>query len=141
MPNRRRTTRFDGTIRGRQTTCIGGKNLPKDFEALVDELRILKAAEEEAEKIVENARKEAEKIIREAEEQSAGVMSGKEEEIRKAAREVRQKAEAAVASEIDGLEQQYVSDVKKMKNKASENTDEAVAYIFDQVLKTKVARE
>lgn len=115
--------------------------MPEDFEALVDELETLKEAEEEAKKIMDNAQKEAEKIIREAEEWSATVMSGAEEEIRKAARDMRQEADAATTSEVDSLEQEYVSDVKEIKNKASKNTDEATAYILDQVLKTEVGRE
>jgi len=115
--------------------------LPKDFEALIDELKTLKEAEEEAKKIIDDAQKEAEKIIREAEERSATVMSGAEEEIRKAARDMRQEADAATTSEVDSLEQGYVSDVKEIKSKASKNTDEATAYILDQVLKIAVGRE
>jgi V/A-type H+-transporting ATPase subunit G/H len=115
----------------------GGRGMPKDFEALVDELKALKEAEEEAAKIVENAERDAEKMIREAEEQSANIMSETEEDIRKASRELRQDAHADTRSEADSLEKNYATDIKRIKNKASKNMEEAVAYVVNQALETK----
>ncbi len=115
----------------------GAKNLPKDFEALVDELKTLREAEEEAEKIVESAEREAEKMIQGTEEQSAAVMSEMEEEVRKAARAMREEADAEVKSETDNLEEDFISNIKEIKNKASKKAEEAVSYIFNQVLEAK----
>lgn len=112
--------------------------MAKDFEALVEELKNLKNAEEEAEKIVENAEREAEKIIRDAEEQAASLMSEAEAETKKAAQDMRQKADAAITSEVDNLEKEFIWKRREMKNKVSENINEAVSYIFNRVLKTEV---
>lgn len=110
--------------------------MPKDFEALVNELKILKEAEEEAKKIVENAKKEAEKMIRNTEEQSATIMSETEVEVRKAARDMRQEADAEITSKADNLEEGYRSEVKDITNKASKNIEEAVSYVLTQILET-----
>lgn len=112
--------------------------MSKDFEALVEELKSLRNAEEEAKKIIENAEREAEKMIREAEEQAASLMSKAEAETRKAAQDMRQKADAAIASELGDREKEFAAKRREMKNKVSENIDEAVSYIINRVLKTEV---
>ena len=111
--------------------------MPKDFEALVDELKALKEAEAEAGKIVENAERDAEKMIREAEEQSASIMSETEEDIRKASREMRQEAQSDTKTEVETLEKNYAADLKAVRKKASNSMEEAVSYIVDQALETK----
>lgn len=108
--------------------------MPKDFDILIEELKALRNAEDEARKIVENAEKEAEKIIRDAEEQAAALMSETEEDVRKAARTMRQKAGVSIDSEVDNLEKESISEMKELRDKASKNVDEAVSYILNQVL-------
>lgn len=66
------------------------------------------------------------------------MISETEAEIRKADQEMRQKADAEIASQVSNLEKAFMSDVKKMKNKASKNVDEAVSYTINRILKTEV---
>jgi vacuolar-type H+-ATPase subunit H len=108
---------------------------PKDFDALLDELKILKNAEEDAKRMIDNSNVEAEKIIRGAEEEAASIISQTETEIRKAARDLREDADAGIKSEVDSLEKEFAQEVKEIKAKASEKMDEAVSYVLDRVLK------
>ena len=112
--------------------------MPGDFDDLLSDLKILKKAEEEAEKIVEDANIEAEKTLRDAEEQAASVMSEIETEIRKAARDLREQANADTKSEIDSLEDNFIQEAKKVRNMASEKMTEAVSYVVKHVLETEV---
>lgn len=112
--------------------------MPGDFDDLLNDLRILKKAEEEAEKIVEGANIEAEKTLRDAEEQVASVMSEIETEIRKAARDLREQANVDTKSEIDSLEKGFIQEAKKVRNSASEKMREAVSYVVKRVLETGV---
>ncbi len=111
--------------------------MPKDFGDLVNDLRKLKTAEDEAKKIIDSANVEAEKIIRNAEEEAASKMSKTETEIRKAARGLREEINAEVTSEVDNLETAHAEEITEMRRRASEKTDEAVAYVVKQILKTE----
>jgi vacuolar-type H+-ATPase subunit H len=114
--------------------------LPKDFSDILNDLKILKNAEEEAKKIVETADFEAEKTIRDAEEQAASVVSEIETEVRKAARDLREEADVNITSEVENLEKEFVQDVKEMKDRASEKMDEAVSYVINRVLEIEVQK-
>ena len=134
MSDRRGEPRVYGFERNWNLIGYGGKTVPKDFETLIEELKVLRNAEDEARKIVENAEKEAEKTIRDAEEQAATMMSETEEDVREATRVMRQEADVSIDSEVDNLEKESISEMKEIRNKASKNIDEAVSYIFNQVL-------
>ena len=112
--------------------------LPKDFDDLVNDLRKLKATEDDAKKIVDAANVEAEKIIRDAEEAAASTISKTETEIRRATRGLREEADAEVAPEVNNLETAYAEEIKEIKSKASEKMDEAVSYVLERVLKAEV---
>ncbi len=112
--------------------------MPKDFDAFLNELKLLKDAEDDSKKIVDDANVEAERIVRDAEEEAASIISETETEIRKAARTFREETDAGVTSEVDTLEKEYVQEVKEIKNKASGRMDEAVSYVLDRVLETEV---
>ena len=57
-----------------------------------------------------------------------------EEDVREATRVMRQEADVSIDSEVDNLEKESISEMKEIRNKASKNIDEAVSYIFNQVL-------
>ncbi len=111
--------------------------MSKDFGDLVNDLKKLKKAEDDAKKIIDNANVEAEKIIRNAEEKAASTISEIETEIRKGGRILREEADADVASEVNNLETAYSEEIKEIRSKASEKMDEAVSYVLEMLLRSE----
>ncbi|MEM2921336.1 MAG: hypothetical protein QXF26_03360 [Candidatus Bathyarchaeia archaeon] len=108
--------------------------MPRSYRELVDELKLLRAAEEEAKKILDDAEKEADDITRKAELEASRLYSENEAEYRKERLRVQENMEKALMVEMAKLMDAIVEQRKSLRDRARSKEAEAISYILNKIL-------
>jgi len=114
------------------------KQMSRDFESLLEDLKTLKDAEEKAKEIIEKGENKANKIKSEAEVRASNAISEQKKRMRKTESALRADIEKELEAGINKIDSEYAEERSKIKQSSEERMEEAVSHVIDEVLKTTV---
>jgi vacuolar-type H+-ATPase subunit E/Vma4 len=114
------------------------RQMGRDFESLLEDLKSLKDAEEKAKEIIEKGEEEANKIKSEAEVKASNAISEQKKRMRKTESELRADIEKELEANINKIDTEYAEERGKIKQSSEERMEEAISHVIDEVLKTTI---
>ncbi|MDI3535072.1 MAG: V/A-type H+/Na+-transporting ATPase subunit [Thermosediminibacterales bacterium] len=102
----------------------------------VEEIKAIKEAEKEAEKILADAKRKAAQIVKEAKEEAENLIADTIKNAEAEGRILVQKAEESSKKEVDGIKSEYEQKWKAMEQQALKNMDKAVNFIVERIVKS-----
>ena len=100
--------------------------MPEDFAALIEDLKILKESEKAARKILDAARRNSEKMISDAEEEATRLLAKAETETRRLLEEVRKSSRKELEHERAKMRERHAKQVEKTQADAKRHRKKAV---------------
>jgi len=107
------------------------------FQDMLKELRYLKETEAQAQKIIDDSDKRAKDLVSDAESKAAMLLSENVEKRRQLEIQIRDEVEKEFRETLAKLEEDYVSERSKVKQRSEEHMEEAVRYLVRSLLATR----
>jgi len=104
---------------------------------MLKELRYLKEAEVQAEKIIEEADRRAKDMVSDAESKAAMLLSENVEKRRQLEIQIREEVEKEFRETLAKLEEDYVGERGEVKQRSEEHMEEAIKYLVRSLLATR----
>jgi vacuolar-type H+-ATPase subunit H len=112
--------------------------MSRNFESLLEDLKTLKDAEEQAQKTIEKAEDEANKIKSEAEIRASNAISEQKKRMRKTETTLRADIEKELEAGIKKIDAEYAEERSKIKQSSEKRLEQAISHVIDEVLRTTI---
>lgn len=107
------------------------------FEDMLKELRYLREAEAQAQKIIEDADKRAKDLVSDAESKAAILLSENVEKRRLLEIQIRDEVEKEFRETLAKLEEDYVRERSEVKQRSEEHMEEAIKFLVRSLQTTR----
>ena len=107
------------------------------FQDMLKELKYLKEAEAQAQKVIDDAERRAKDVVSDAESKAATLLSENVEKRRLLEIQIREEVEKEFRGTLAKLEEDYVRERSDVKQRSEEHMEEAVKYLVRSLLTTR----
>jgi vacuolar-type H+-ATPase subunit H len=104
---------------------------------MIKELKYLKEAEAQAQKVIDDAERRAKDVVSDAESKAATLLSESVEKRRQLEIQIREEVEKEFRGTLAKLEEDYVRERSDVKQRSETHMEEAVRYLVHGLLTTR----